>query len=93
MATDIHMWQGEEMPAHLGNIKDWQLNCGDHIENALMDAVKDICSMTYGIPHSEADKEELYLWPIVKEVMPVLIKKMRDNDVPVWDPEVDNYEF
>ena len=93
MATDVHMWQGEDMPAHLDNIKEWQLNCGDNIENTLMDAVKDICSMTYGIPHSEADKEEPYLWPVVKEVMPKLIEEMRKNDIPVWNPEVDSYEF
>ncbi|MBR1695841.1 MAG: hypothetical protein IJ709_10660, partial [Selenomonas sp.] len=66
MATDKHMWAGEEMPAHLDNIK------GGHIEKALMNAIKE----TYGIPHSKADK-------IVKEVMPVLIKEMRDNDIPV----------
>lgn len=42
------------------------------LENVLMDTIKE----TYGVPHSKADK-------IVKEVMPVLIKEMRDNDTPV----------
>lgn len=91
MATDVHMWVGCKRLAHLDNIKCWQEQCGDPIENTLMDAVKLIYSMTYGISPLQANEDEL--WPIVKEVMPVLIKEMRDNDIPVWDPEADNYEF
>jgi hypothetical protein len=56
-----------------------------------MDAVKLIYSMTYGVSPLQVSEDEL--WPIVKEVMPVLIKEMRDNDIPVWNPEADSYEF
>jgi hypothetical protein len=91
MATDKHMWAGCECLAHLDNVKCWQERCGDTIENTLMDAVKLIYSMTYGVSTLQADEDELR--PIVKEVMPVLIKTMRDNGVPVWNPEADSYEF
>ena len=92
MSTDKHMWCGMEKPAHLNNIKEWQLTCGDHIERTLMPAVKHIYQMTHGMgPSSTVISEDL--WPIVKEVAPVLIEKMRDNDIPVWNPEADSYEF
>ena len=93
MATDKHMWAGCECLAHLDNIKCWQERCGDPIENTLMNAVKLIYSMTYGVSPLQASLLEDELRPIVKEVMPVLIKKMRDNGVPVWNPEADSYEF
>ena len=92
MAADKHVWCGVEKPAHLNNIKEWQLTCGDLIERTLMSAVKDTYRMTYGMgPSSTVISEDL--WPIVKEVAPVLIEKMRDNDIPVWNPEADSYEF
>lgn len=90
-ATDKHMWAGCECLAHLNNIKCWQERCGDHIENTLMDAVKLIYSMTYGVSPLQASKDEL--WPVVKEVTPKLIEEMRKNDIPVWNPEADNDEF
>ena len=92
-SEEKHFWGGQEMPAHLDNIKEWQINCGDDIENILMNAIKEICSMTYGTSNTEADEEEECLWPIVKEVMPVLIKEMRDNGIYVWNPEADCYDF
>jgi len=93
MATNKHMWCGEEKPAHLENIEEWQLNCGDPIENTLMDAVKLIYAMTYGVSPLQAGLIEDELRPIVKEVTPKLIEEMRKNDIPVWNPEVDNDEF
>ena len=92
MATDKHMWCGEEKPAHLDNIKEWQLTCADHIERTLMVAVKNTYQMTYGMGPSSIVIEK-DLWPIVKEVTPKLIEEMRKNDIPVWNPEADNYEF
>lgn len=91
MATDKHMWCGEEKPAHLENIEEWQLNCGDSIESTLMDAVKAICSMTYWVPPQGIDENDL--WPVVKEITPKLIEEMRKNNIPVWNPEADNYDF
>ena len=91
MATNKHMWAGSECLAHLDNIKCWQERCGDPIENTLMDTVKHIYSMTYGVSPLQVNEDELR--PVVKEVMPVLIEKMRDNDIPVWNPEADSYEF
>jgi hypothetical protein len=90
MTEEKHMWAGKEQPAHIDNIKEWQLTCGDFVENILLQTVKDICIMVYGgVPPQTKDN----LWPVVKEVMPVLIEKMRENDIPVWNPEADSYEF
>lgn len=91
MAANKHLWRGEEMPAHLDNIKDWQLNCGDYIENELMEAVKTIYMLTYGFIPSEVNEDDL--WPIVKDVMPAFVERMRADNIPVWNPEADSYEF
>ena len=90
-----HMWCGCEQPAHLDNIKDWQLKCGDILENILFDAFKQIYARTTTgiVLPVNVNEDVIFIWPAVKDALPGVIKAARDNGIPVWDPTADNYEF
>ncbi len=86
-----HMWHGCGQPAHLNNIKDWQLKCGDALEYILMDAFERIYMMTTGTLPFKINEDDIR--PAVKDALPGVIKAARDNGIPVWDPTADSYEF
>ena len=87
----VHMWAGREYPAHLDNIKEWQLKCGDELENILLAAFKQIYAATYDVDISGVNDDDL--WPAVKDVLPGVIRAARRNHICIWNPTADNWMF
>ena len=86
-----HLWKGKIMPSRLANIKDWQIECGDVLEERLVELFRDIAKDVYGNEHTIPDYE--LLLNAAKTVCPSIIHAARENDIPVWDPDAVSDEF
>ena len=84
-----HFWYGEEMPAHVDNIKEWQITTGDTLENMLESLFIKIAIKTGFI---EEEHTTDYM-DMAKKILPAVMETARKGGIPVWDPTADSYEF
>ena len=84
-----HFWHGEEMPAHVDNIKEWTNKVEDEIIGDIIELLEKIAENT---DYSKKPSEQDYL-DMAKALFSDVIETARKGGIPVWDPTADSYEF
>lgn len=91
--TDTHIWGGKEMPAHVGNIKDWTQQVDDKLLYSMQKTVEGMYRMTYNERHTLSEDQEELINAVAREVLDKLYDIAREYCIEVWHPTADSYEF
>jgi len=91
--ADTHIWGGEEMPAHVKNIKDWTRQVDDKLLYSTQKLVEEVYRKTYNERHILSEDQEEIINDVAREALDKLYDIARENGIEVWHPTADSYEF
>lgn len=88
-----HVWEGENMPAHVESIKDWTLRVDDVNVSEMQELVEKLYRRTYGIKRELTEDEEDNVRYVARMATDSLMEIARNNGIEVWHPTADSYDF